>query len=234
HKLHAHPHAGRGRAVHQCLLCLARFVQVEDVREHMKVIHGTNLEDDKALNAKFVCARCGETFSTDVALLNHVRATHRVKRASCEICHSMFARTDALKRHMATVHNKRLKRAHACHMCRSLFYSHALLMKHFEREHPPSTSFALHEHALNKTAATYIMHLRNINTFEAVNTSVMRAHIHRLINAHLQKHPAVKVAIVVQAEFQVCIPRRIVCEERKVFEIFFQILSGAGHGGRPS
>ena len=205
HKLNAHPHGGRGPAAHLCVMCLARFVTVEELRAHMVDVHGAvnGAENDNETSSKFKCSKCTSSFKTSNALYNHIKRKHSRVHLRCPTCQTTFARKDNLKRHMKFAHTRRVTRAHVCHICRAAFPTHVELTQHFESAHDETEDFLLHEHALQKTAATYIKHLKSVYTFQELNTPEMRAHVHRLINAHLQQHPAVKTSVIVLAEFEI-------------------------------
>ena len=170
---------------------------------HMKVAHRAVVYDASTAHSEHICQMCKLALPSDAALKRHVRRMHTPTVTSCHICDATFGRSDTLARHMATVHDTRLTRTHACHMCREMFESHVALTDHFDSAHPPTDEFTLHEHALNRVAASYAMPLENATTLDVVNTRAIRKKVRELIRQQLVLHDGLKVSLVLQGEFHI-------------------------------
>ncbi|GIU72187.1 MAG: hypothetical protein KatS3mg003_1666 [Candidatus Nitrosocaldaceae archaeon] len=57
---------------HKCDICNKSFKQIEELMQHMQVIHGSN--------SKYLCFECNKEFDNGEDLRAHVRAYHTYKR----------------------------------------------------------------------------------------------------------------------------------------------------------
>ena len=83
---------------------------------------------------KHKCGQCDKAFARSEHLKRHVASVHEGKKNfNCEFCEKAFTRSDRLKRHIAVVHEG--LDGIECELCGKSYYDKSSLKKHIKRVH---------------------------------------------------------------------------------------------------
>ena len=112
-----------------CTFCLKKFINPEDCRKHIKMIH------EKAEEGKFCCKFCNKSYMSKIALEYHFDIMHGTKdhKVKCMICGTTFGHTISWNRHMK-IHSEKTK-VHKCKMCPKEFNRKDILTLHVKVVH---------------------------------------------------------------------------------------------------
>ena len=108
---------------YKCEFCAQLFKQKKKFKNHVKSTHREG--------TKFKCESCeNKTFWSKILLKKHTRKVHRGhKKNKCKLCPELFSRSDLLKNHMKSVHEKE-----NCDIC-DKFYNIYQIKKHIKIVH---------------------------------------------------------------------------------------------------
>jgi len=145
--------AGHVKTVHQkakdkvCHICGFATVYGYALAAHKKSAHEKSRD--------FACDLCEYATHTKQALKSHVRAVHeRVRDNICDLCGYATLHKQALRSHLRSKHgiefdcgpdgfglgsNRRFKERHRCDKCNYTTAYTGCLIRHREKEHPPSS-----------------------------------------------------------------------------------------------
>ena len=138
-----------------CEYCAKNFETPEELKSHIKELHGENKEIKchkcektfsrtdslkqhiKEHNKIYPCEHCGKTFAYTKGLKVHIDTIHnRLTESMCDRCDKIFTRPEHLKRHIAFVHEgKKDIRNEICNKCGKTFADRSVLKKHIDTVH---------------------------------------------------------------------------------------------------
>lgn len=140
----------------KCNKCTYRFtsearLKTHEFKEHIEksldVVEediARHLSEAKREGVNMICVECGEAFSSEKLLIDHIKLAHRPTGSSstaqishgsfpCEFCATTFTMRHNLMRHYRRVHNNELK--YECKICKVKFKTIQYLYRHEVRSH---------------------------------------------------------------------------------------------------
>jgi stress-induced morphogen len=109
----------------ECSICKEKF-QTSSILYYHKSKHRTAAENQD--NLKLKCDNCEKSFTTKVALKNHMLVHAEERPFACEICSKTYKTKALLTEHRLT-HFEEAKQ-HECNVCHKKFYQLSKLRRH--------------------------------------------------------------------------------------------------------
>uniref|UniRef100_A0AAV2K7R2 C2H2-type domain-containing protein n=1 Tax=Knipowitschia caucasica TaxID=637954 RepID=A0AAV2K7R2_KNICA len=111
-----------------CPYCLRQIVPLANLERHLQAVHGPN-----SSHSTVVCQICERVFETEIALLLHMKSTHKPGEMPycCELCGFRSSFFSLLWTHFEEVHSNTLN--FLCHFCLRVMKNHCAYQAHVAR-----------------------------------------------------------------------------------------------------
>ena len=118
-------------------------------------------------------------------------------RHRCQLCNRRFTRSNNLKVHIKTKHDK-VSLSFSCYLCRKNFKEQDKYLRHIDN-HKEGLSFVLYKQAFDKTIQIFRKHCKN---YFSLNDIINETEdIQSLIHTQFLQYPKYKVNLLVQIEY---------------------------------
>ena len=117
-------------------------------------------------------------------------------RHRCQLCNRRFTRSNNLKNHIKTKHDK-VSLSFSCYLCRKNFKEQDKYLRHIDN-HKEGLSFVLYKQAFDKTIQIFRKHFQFFSLNDILNET---EDIQSLIHTQLLQYPKYKVNLLVQIEY---------------------------------
>ena len=118
-------------------------------------------------------------------------------RHRCQLCNRRFTRSNNLKNHIKTKHDK-VSLSFSCYLCRKNFKEQDKYLRHIDN-HKEGLSFVLYKQAFDKTIQIFRKHFQNY--FSLNDILYETEDIQSLIHTQFLQYPKYKVNLLVQIEY---------------------------------
>ena len=118
-------------------------------------------------------------------------------RHRCQLCNRRFTRSNNLKNHIKTKHDK-VSLSFSCYLCRKNFKEQDKYLKHIDN-HKEGLSFVLYKKAFDKAVQIFRKHFKNYFSLNDILNETVE--IQSLIQAQLLDYPKYKVNFLLQIEY---------------------------------
>ena len=106
-------------------------------------------------------------------------------RHRCQLCKRRFTRSNNLKSHIKTKHDK-VSLSFSCYLCRKNFKEQDKYLKHIDN-HKEGLSFVLYKKCFDKAIQIFRKHFKNIFSLNDILNETVE--IQNLIQAQLKNYP---------------------------------------------
>ena len=117
-------------------------------------------------------------------------------RHRCQLCNRRFTRSNNLKNHIKTKHDK-VSLSFSCYLCRKNFKEQDKYLRHIDN-HKEGLSFVLYKQAFDKTIQIFRKHFQFFSLNDILNET---EDIQSLIHTQFLQYPKYKVNLLVQIEY---------------------------------
>ena len=118
-------------------------------------------------------------------------------RHRCQLCNRRFTRSNNLKIHIKTKHDK-VSLSFSCYLCRKNFKEQDKYLRHIDN-HKEGLSFVLYKQAFDKTIQIFRKHFQNYFSLNDILNET--EDIQSLIHTQFLQYPKYKVNLLVQIEY---------------------------------
>ena len=118
-------------------------------------------------------------------------------RHRCQLCNRRFTRSNNLKNHIKTKHDK-VSLCFSCYLCRKNFKEQDKYLRHIDN-HKEGLSFVLYKQAFDKTIQIFRKHFQNYFSLNDILNET--EDIQSLIQTQFLQYPKYKVNLLVQIEY---------------------------------
>ena len=118
-------------------------------------------------------------------------------RHRCQLCNRRFTRSNNLKNHIKTKHDK-VSLSFSCYLCRKNFKEQDKYLRHIDN-HKEGLSFILYKQAFDKTIQIFRKHFQNYFSLNDILNET--EDIQSLIHTQFLQYPKYKVNLLVQIEY---------------------------------
>ena len=118
-------------------------------------------------------------------------------RHRCQLCNRRFTRSNNLKNHIKTKHDK-VSLSFSCYLCRKFFKEQDKYLRHIDN-HKEGLSFVLYKQAFDKTIQIFRKHFQNYFSLNDILNET--EDIQSLIQTQFLQYPKYKVNLLVQIEY---------------------------------
>ncbi len=118
-------------------------------------------------------------------------------RHRCQLCNRRFTRSNNLKNHIKTKHDK-VSLSFSCYLCRKKFKEQDKYLRHIDN-HKEGLSFVLYKQAFDKTIQIFRKHFQNYFSLNDILNET--EDIQSLIHTQFLQYPKYKVNLLVQIEY---------------------------------
>ena len=118
-------------------------------------------------------------------------------RHRCQLCNRRFTRSNNLKNHIKTKHDK-VSLSFSCYLCRNFFKEQDKYLRHIDN-HKEGLSFVLYKQAFDKTIQIFRKHFQNYFSLNDILNET--EDIQSLIHTQFLQYPKYKVNLLVQIEY---------------------------------
>ena len=118
-------------------------------------------------------------------------------RHRCQLCNRRFTRSNNLKIHIKTKHDK-VSLSFSCYLCRKNFKEQDKYLRHIDN-HKEGLSFVLYKQAFDKTIQIFRKHFQNYFSLNDILNET--EDIQSLIQTQFLQYPKYKVNLLVQIEY---------------------------------
>ena len=118
-------------------------------------------------------------------------------RHRCQLCNRRFTRSNNLKNHIKTKHDK-FSLSFSCYLCRKFFKEQDKYLRHIDN-HKEGLSFVLYKQAFDKTIQIFRKHFQNYFSLNDILNET--EDIQSLIHTQFLQYPKYKVNLLVQIEY---------------------------------
>ena len=118
-------------------------------------------------------------------------------RHRCQLCNRRFTRSNNLKNHIKTKHDK-VSLSFSCYLCRNFFKEQDKYLRHIDN-HKEGLSFVLYKQAFDKTIQIFRKHFQNYFSLNDILNET--DDIQSLIQTQFLQYPKYKVNLLVQIEY---------------------------------
>jgi hypothetical protein len=118
-------------------------------------------------------------------------------RHRCQLCNRRFTRSNNLKNHIKTKHDK-VSLSFSCYLCRKFFKEQDKYLRHIDN-HKEGPSFVLYKQAFDKTIQIFRKHFQNYFSLNDILNET--EDIQSLIHTQFLQYPKYKVNLLVQIEY---------------------------------
>ena len=118
-------------------------------------------------------------------------------RHRCQLCNRRFTRSNNLKNHIKTKHDK-VSLSFSCYLCRKNFKEQDKYLKHIDN-HKEGLSFVLYKKAFDKAIQIFRKHFKNYFSLNDILNETVE--IQSLIQTQLLDYPKYKVNFLLQIEY---------------------------------
>ena len=118
-------------------------------------------------------------------------------RHRCQLCNRRFTRSNNLKNHIKTKHDK-VSLSFSCYLCRKNFKEQDKYLRHIDN-HKEGLSFVLYKQAFDKTIQIFRKHFQNYFSLNDILNET--EDIQSLIHTQFLQYPKYKVNLLVQIEY---------------------------------
>ena len=135
-------------------------------------------------------------------------------RHRCQLCNRRFTRSNNLKNHIKTKHDK-VSLSFSCYLCRKNFKEQDKYLRHIDN-HKEGLSFVLYKQAFDKTIQIFRKHFQNYFSLNDILNET--EDIQSLIHTQFLQYPKYKVNLLVQIEYILKGENNLLLE-REIFHI---------------
>ena len=135
-------------------------------------------------------------------------------RHRCQLCNRRFTRSNNLKNHIKTKHDK-VSLSFSCYLCRKNFKEQDKYLKHIDN-HKEGLSFVLYKKAFDKAVQIFRKHFKNYFSLNDILNETVE--IQSLIQTQLLDYPKYKVNFLLQIEY-ILKGENTITLEREIFHI---------------
>ncbi len=118
-------------------------------------------------------------------------------RHRCQLCNRRFTRSNNLKNHIKTKHDK-VSLSFSCYLCRKNFKEQDKYLRHIDN-HKEGLSFVLYKQVFDKTIQIFRKHFQNYFSLNDILNET--EDIQSLIHTQFLQYPKYKVNLLVQIEY---------------------------------
>ena len=118
-------------------------------------------------------------------------------RHRCQLCNRRFTRSNNLKNHIKTKHDK-VSLSFSCYLCRKNFKEQDKYLRHIDN-HKEGLSFVLYKQAFDKTIQIFRKHFQNYFSLNDILNET--EDIQSLLHTQFLQYPKYKVNFLVQVEY---------------------------------
>ena len=135
-------------------------------------------------------------------------------RHRCQLCNRRFTRSNNLKNHIKTKHDK-VSLSFSCYLCRKNFKEQDKYLRHIDN-HKEGLSFVLYKQVFDKTIQIFRKHFQNYFSLNDILNET--EDIQSLIHTQFLQYPKYKVNLLVQIEYILKGENNLLLE-REIFHI---------------
>ena len=133
-------------------------------------------------------------------------------RHRCQLCNRRFTRSNNLKNHIKTKHDK-VSLSFSCYLCRKIFNEQDKYSRHIDN-HKEGLSFVLYKQVFDKTIQIFRKHFQNYFSLNDILNET--EDIQSLIHTQFLQYPKYKVNLLVQIEYILKRKNNLTLEREKI------------------